>query len=49
MSTIMELTRRSFLKAAGVATAVAVTGFNFVTTASAAAVDFVGKRQVSVY
>jgi ferredoxin hydrogenase small subunit len=49
MNTIMELTRRSFLKVAGVATAVAVTGLNFVTTASAAAMDFVGKRQSSVY
>lgn len=49
MNTIMELTRRSFLKVAGVATAVAVTGINFVTTASAAAMDFVGKRQASVY
>jgi ferredoxin hydrogenase small subunit len=49
MKTILELTRRSFLKAAGMATAVALTGFNFVTTASAAAMDFVGKRQASVY
>lgn len=49
MNTIMELTRRSFLKVAGVATAVAVSGLNFVTTASAAAMDFVAKRQASVY
>lgn len=49
MNTIMELTRRSFLKVAGVATAVAVSGLNFATTASAAAMDFVGKRQASVY
>lgn len=49
MNTIMELTRRSFLKVAGVATAVAVAGLNFATTASAAAMDFVGKRQASVY
>lgn len=49
MNTIMELTRRSFLKVAGVATAVAVSGINFASTASAAAMDFIGKRQASVY
>lgn len=49
MNTIMELTRRSFIKVAGVMTAVAVTGFHFVGTAKAAAMDFIGQRQASVY
>lgn len=49
MNTIMELTRRSFIKVAGVMTAVAVNGFHFVGTAKAAAMDFIGKRQASVY
>lgn len=46
---IAEMTRRSFLKMASVAAAVAMTGLNFAKTASAAAMDFVGKRQASVY
>lgn len=49
MYTIMELTRRRFLKVTGVITAMAVTGFRFAGTAKAAAMDFIGQRQTSVY
>jgi len=49
MNTIMELTRRSFIKVTGVMTAMAVTGVHFVGTAQAAAMDFVAHRQTSVY
>lgn len=49
MNSIMELTRRGFLKVAGIMTAVAITGVRLVETAHAAAMDFVGKRQLSVY
>ena len=44
---IAELTRRSFLKLASVA--MAVTGLAFAKTASAAAMDFIGKGQTLVY
>lgn len=49
MNKAYDLTRRGFLKFAGAATAVALVGVNFVKDASAAAMDFVGKRQSSVY
>ncbi|NCC25523.1 MAG: hydrogenase small subunit [Deltaproteobacteria bacterium] len=48
-NTIKEVTRRCFLKVAGVATVMTVTGIHFVDTAKAAALDFIGKRQTSVY
>ena len=49
MNTIMKLTRRGFLKVAGVMTAVSISGIRLLETAHAAAMDFVGQRQISVY
>jgi ferredoxin hydrogenase small subunit len=44
-----ELTRRGFLKVAGAAAALAMVDLSLVTESEAAAMDFVGKRQQSVY
>lgn len=49
MNQLTELTRRTFLKVAGIAATVAVSGLNFASKASAAAMDFVAHRQASVY
>ncbi|WP_027176560.1 iron hydrogenase small subunit [Desulfovibrio aminophilus] len=49
MNKALDITRRNFLKFAGATTAVALVGFNFVRDAAAAAMDFVAKRQTSVY
>ena len=43
------MTRRSFIKAAGLAAGYALLGFNFTREAVAATMDFVGLRQKSVY
>jgi ferredoxin hydrogenase small subunit len=46
----IEMTRRGFMKTAGVATAVTLVNASvFLNEAEAAAVDFVGKRQASIY
>lgn len=49
MNTFIVITRRGFLKMVGMATAVVASGLHFATTVTAAAMDFVGKRQTSVY
>lgn len=49
MNPIIEVSRRSFLKTAGMLTALVVSGTRFTGRAFAAAIDFVGKRQASVY
>jgi ferredoxin hydrogenase small subunit len=49
MNKAYDFTRRNFLKFAGAATAMALVGVNFAKEAAAAAMDFVGKRQSSVY
>ena len=48
MQTI-DITRRGFMKLAGATTAVALMGLNVARVATAAALDFVGMRQASVY
>ncbi|MGE4553830.1 MAG: iron hydrogenase small subunit [Desulfovibrionaceae bacterium] len=45
----LEMSRRGFLKTAGVAAAVTLVNAGLVLNADAAAVDFVGQRQASVY
>lgn len=49
MNKSLELSRRQFVKAAGIAAAASLAGINIVKVAEAAAMDFVGKRQASVY
>lgn len=49
MNQVCSFTRRHFIKLAGAATAVAMSGLSMVRVASAAAMDFVAKRQASVY
>lgn len=49
MNSPMEMTRRHFLKAAAVVSAAAMTGIGLARDAAAAAMDFVAKRQASVY
>jgi len=52
MNQIVSITRRHFLKAAGAAGAAAalsLSGLSLVREAEAAAIDFVAKRQTSVY
>ncbi|MBG0775342.1 MAG: iron hydrogenase small subunit [Desulfovibrionaceae bacterium] len=49
MSNEHDVTRRDFLKVAGVATAAALLNPTLVMNADAAALDFVGQRQASVY
>ncbi len=49
MSDTCELTRRGFLKAAGAAAVLSAVDLSLVTESEAAAMDFVGKRQASVY
>ncbi|MGE4297283.1 MAG: iron hydrogenase small subunit [Desulfovibrionaceae bacterium] len=49
MSNTLDMNRRTFMKVTGAAVALAVTGMGFEAEAEAAAMDFVGKRQASVY
>ncbi|MEF2146341.1 MAG: iron hydrogenase small subunit [Desulfovibrionaceae bacterium] len=50
MNSVLEITRRNFLKVAGATAAVAmVNGGILVQDSEAAAMDFVGERQASVY
>lgn len=49
MSTVATLTRRGFIKAAGMACGYAVLGVNLTKEAAAAAMSFIGLRQKSVY
>lgn len=49
MQTTVQMTRRTFIRAAGLAAGYAVLGFHLTRDAVAAAMDFVGKRQKSVY
>ncbi|WP_457570611.1 iron hydrogenase small subunit [Desulfovulcanus sp.] len=49
MKKMISMTRRSFLKAAGIATGYMVLGFNMTKEAVAATMEFVGLRQKSVY
>lgn len=49
MNKPFEFTRRGFLLAVGAVTAVAAMGVGFARDAKAAAMDFIGKRQVGVY
>lgn len=49
MSNTLGMTRRGFMKTAGVATAVTLVNAGVFLEAEAAAVDFVGKRQASIY
>ena len=45
----IAISRRGFVKLAGMTTAVALMGVNVARVATAAALDFVGLRQASVY
>ena len=49
MSEKSELSRRGFLKAAGAAAVLSAVNLGLVAESEAAAMDFVGKRQASVY
>ncbi|MGE4290736.1 MAG: iron hydrogenase small subunit [Desulfovibrio sp.] len=49
MNNALGMTRRGFIKAAGVAAAVALVNGGMLVKAEAASLDFVGKRQASVY
>ena len=49
MEKTLGMTRRGFLKTAGVAAAVTLVNTSMVLDSQAAAVDFVGQRQASVY
>lgn len=49
MSNALGMTRRGFIKAAGVAAAVALVNGGVLVEAEAASLDFVGKRQAGVY
>lgn len=44
-----EMTRRGFMKIAGITAGYAVLGFNFTREAAAQVLDFIGLRQASVY
>lgn len=49
MKSIGKMTRRGFIKVAGIACGYAVFGFNVTREACAATMEFVGLRQKSVY
>ncbi|NJB68161.1 ferredoxin hydrogenase small subunit [Desulfobaculum xiamenense] len=49
MQNVAKLTRRGFIKAAGIACGYAVLGVNLTREAAAAAMEFIGLRQASVY
>lgn len=49
MSTIVRMTRRTFIRAAGLAAGYAILGLHMTADAAAAAMDFMGLRQKSVY
>ena len=49
MKSVVQMTRRSFIKAAAVAAGYAVLGFNLTREAVAAGLDFLSARQKGVY
>jgi ferredoxin hydrogenase small subunit len=49
MSITVQMTRRTFIRAAGLATGYALLGLHMTADAMAAALDFLGLRQKSVY
>ncbi len=49
MKNVVQMTRRSFIRAMGLAAGYAVLGFNLTREAVAASMEFVGLRQKAVY
>jgi len=49
MKNVTQMTRRTFLKAAGLAAGYALLGFNLTKEALGASLEFVGSRQKAVY
>ena len=49
MNTTVQMTRRTFIRAAGFAAGYAILGFHMTRDAVAAALDFAGLRQKAVY